>query len=90
MPTPETAQRFQKSGPESLKFKVKPTCKPLPIMRLTALLPPPPTPTTFILADSMGMNEQLTALEHGRLRFPALLLREEKLAFEIGREGALR
>jgi hypothetical protein len=29
-------------------------------MRLTALLPPPPTPTTFILADSMGAKEQLT------------------------------
>lgn len=37
----------------------------------------------------MGMNEQLTALEHGRLRLPALLLREEKLALEMGREGAL-
>lgn len=29
-------------------------------MRLTALLPPPPTPTTLILADSIGENEQLT------------------------------
>jgi hypothetical protein len=27
-------------------------------MRLTALLPPPPTPTTFILAVSTGANEK--------------------------------
>ena len=33
------------------------TCKPLLIMRLTALLPPPPTPITLILADSMGEKE---------------------------------
>lgn len=42
------------------KKKGRRTCKSLPIMRLTALLPPPPTPTTFILADSMGAKEQLT------------------------------
>ena len=28
-------------------------------MRLTALLPPPPTPTTLILADSIGEKEHL-------------------------------
>lgn len=33
------------------------TCKPLPIIRLTALFPPPPTPTTLILAESIGVNE---------------------------------
>lgn len=38
-------------------------------MRLTALLPPPPTPTTFILADSTGANEQLTDPEPERYRF---------------------
>lgn len=46
--------------PRPRKCKRKPTCKPLPIMRLTALLPPPPTPTTLILADSIGAKEQLT------------------------------
>lgn len=35
------------------------TCKPLEIMRLTALLPPPPTPMTLILADSIGEKEHL-------------------------------
>lgn len=38
-------------------------------MRLTALLPPPPTPTTLILADSMGAKEQLT-----RCRLRAVLV----------------
>lgn len=37
------------------------TCSPLPIMRLTALLPPPPTPTTLIFADSIEAKEQHTA-----------------------------
>ena len=29
-------------------------------MRLMTLLPPPPTPTTLILADSIEVKEQLT------------------------------
>lgn len=36
-----------------MEEKIGGTCKPLPIMRLTALLPPPPTPTTLILAESI-------------------------------------
>lgn len=36
-------------------------------MRLTALLPPPPTPTTFILAVSTGAKEHRTVARRGRL-----------------------
>ena len=43
------------------------TWRPLPIMRLTALLPPPPTPTTFILAVSTGANEHRAVVRRGRL-----------------------
>ena len=32
-------------------------------MRLTALLPPPPTPTALILTDLMEENEQVTVLK---------------------------
>lgn len=53
------------------------TCNPLPIIRLTALLPPPPTPTTLILADSMGENEQQTP-KRGRFRRVPSVLPEEK------------
>lgn len=38
--------------------KEKLTCNPQPIMRLTALFPPPPTPTTLILALSSVEKEQ--------------------------------
>lgn len=34
-------------------------------MRLTALLPPPPTPTTLILADSIGEKEHLNRVGLG-------------------------
>jgi hypothetical protein len=36
-------------------------------MRLTALLPPPPTPTTFIRAVSTGANEHRTVARRDRL-----------------------
>lgn len=49
-----------------------PTCKPLPIMRLTALLPPPPMPTTLILALSTYAYEHLT--EPKRRRWGAILV----------------
>ena len=39
-------------------------------MRLTALLPPPPTPMTLILAASIGVNELLQVQESSeRCRF---------------------
>lgn len=41
-------------------------------MRLTALLPPPPTPTTLILAVSMGEKEHLSRKDLG---FESFLLR---------------
>lgn len=41
------------------------TCKPLEIIRLTALLPPPPTPITLILADSIGEKEHLSRIGLG-------------------------
>lgn len=70
----------------------KPTFKPLPIMRLTALLPPPPTPTTLILADSIGENEQPTTprwcLRDGNFR---LALEEEQVQGKLeGKKDVLR
>lgn len=35
-------------------------------MRLTALLPPPPTPTTLILAFSTGVKEHVTGPKRRR------------------------
>lgn len=72
---PFTERKVQTWSKDPEKVKGKPTCKPLPIMRLTALLPPPPTPTTLILADSMGANEQLTTPKHRRFSALLLLLR---------------
>ena len=36
---------------QTVALKKRITCRPLPIMRLMALLPPPPTPMTLILAS---------------------------------------
>ena len=59
-----------------MKMEANSTCNPLPIIRLTALLPPPPTPTTLILADSMGANEQHTPKRRRFQRLPRVFLEE--------------
>ena len=70
---------LKKNGPRSTAG----TWRSLPIMRLTASLPPPPMPSTFILAVSTSANEHRTATwrgeEGGRRR----------RARERGREGAV-
>lgn len=62
---------------KTMKMEAHPTCNPLPIIRLTALLPPPPTPTTLILADSMGANEQETPKRRRFQIFPRIILGEK-------------